>query len=109
MRPVNRAEADGVRGADDLAALMPPPAIHMVKPRLWWSRPLPPWTWRNFLANHMNCTAAVDFFTVPTATFRVLYGMVVMRHDRRRVVRFNVTEHPTSEWAAQQIREASGT
>lgn len=69
--------------------------------------PKPPsQTWRNFLANHMNCTAAVDFFTVPTATFRVLYGMVVMRHDRRQVVHYNITDHPTAEWATQQVREA---
>ena len=76
-------------------------AKYRVKP------PKPPsQTWRTFLANHVDCTAAVDFFTVPTATFRILYGMVVMRHDRRRVVHFNVTEHPTAEWAAQQVREA---
>jgi putative transposase len=66
----------------------------------------PSQTWRTFLANHLNQTAAVDFFTVPTATFRILYGMVVMRHERRHVVHFNVTEHPTAEWAARQIREA---
>jgi hypothetical protein len=47
------------------------------------------------------------FFTVPTALFRVLFVFVVLSHDRRRVVHFNVTEHPTEEWTAQQIREAS--
>ena len=53
-------------------------------------------TWRTFLDNHVKDFAALDFFTVPTATFRVLYCLVVLRHDRRRVVHFNVTEHPTA-------------
>src|SRR5437879_4183237 len=48
--------------------------------------------------------ASMDFFTVPTV--RVLFVFVVLSHDRRRVVHFNVTEHPTEEWTAQQIREA---
>jgi putative transposase len=49
--------------------------------------------------------AAIDFFTVPTLTFRLLYGFLVLRHDRRQVVHFNVTEHPTAQWTAQQIVE----
>ena len=70
-------------------------------------QPKPPsQNWRTFLANHMKQTAAVDFFTVATITFRVLYVFVVLRHDRRRVVHFNVTSHPTARWAAQQIVEA---
>ena len=48
----------------------------------------------------------IDFFTVPTATFNVLYGFVVLLHDRRQVVHFNVTAHPTAFWTAQQIIEA---
>ena len=48
----------------------------------------------------------VDFFIIPTATFRVLFAFVVLRHDRRKVVRFNVTAHPTAAWAAQQVVEA---
>jgi len=48
----------------------------------------------------------MDFFTVPTATFRVLSVFLVLSHDRRRIVHFNVTEHPTEDWTAQQIREA---
>jgi hypothetical protein len=48
----------------------------------------------------------MDLFTVPTATFRVLFGLVVLAHRRRSVVHFNVTEHPTAAWVAQQIREA---
>ena len=49
---------------------------------------------------------SVDFFTVPTATFRVLFVFLVLRHDRRRIVHVNVTKHPTAAWTAQQIRNA---
>ena len=49
---------------------------------------------------------AIDFFTVPTVRLRVLFVLVVLAHDRRRVVYFNVTEHPTAEWTAQQLVEA---
>jgi len=66
----------------------------------------PSQTWRTFLDNHLTDIVAIDFFTVPTATFRILFGFVVMRHDRRRVVHFNVTAHPTAVWTAQQIVEA---
>jgi hypothetical protein len=62
--------------------------------------------WRTFLTNHLAQTAAIDFFTVPTATFRVLFVFVVLAHERRRVVHFGVTEHPTEEWTMQQMREA---
>jgi putative transposase len=55
-------------------------------------------TWRTFLMNHLAQTAAIDFFTVPTATFRVLFVFVVLSHERRRVLHFGVTEHPTQEW-----------
>ena len=63
-------------------------------------------SWRAFLDNHVQDLAALDFFTVPTATFRVLYCLVVLRHARRRVMHFNVTEHPTAAWTAQQVVEA---
>lgn len=66
----------------------------------------PSQTWRTFLDNHVRDIVAVDFFTVPTATFRILFTFVVLRHDRRRIVHFNVTAHPTAEWTAQQIIEA---
>ena len=66
----------------------------------------PSQTWRTFLKNHMKQTASMDYFTVPTATFRVLFVFLVLSHDRRRIVHFNVTEHPTADWTAQQIREA---
>lgn len=54
----------------------------------------------------MQNTFAIDFFTVPTATFTVLYAFVIILHDCRKIIHFNVTEHPTSEWTAQQIVEA---
>ncbi|MGB2821634.1 MAG: integrase core domain-containing protein [Phycisphaerae bacterium] len=69
--------------------------------------PKPPsQTWRTFLENHAGQIAAVDFFTVSTVTFRVLYVFLILRHDRRQVVHFNVTTSPTAQWAAQQIVEA---
>src|SRR2546421_5651128 len=67
------------------------------------SRPSP--TWRAFLATHCNEIAAVDFFVVPTLTFRLLFGFVVLRHRRRELVHVNVTDHPTAAWAAQQLVE----
>ena len=66
----------------------------------------PSQTWRAFLTNHVEQLASIDFFMVPTVTFRVLFVFVVLSHARRRVVHFEVTEHPTQEWTGQQIREA---
>jgi putative transposase len=66
----------------------------------------PSQTWRTFLENHSDCIAGIDFFTVPTATFRVLYVFIVLSHDRRHIVHFNVTAHPTAPWTAQQLVEA---
>jgi len=69
--------------------------------------PKPPsQTWRTFLENHVGCLASMDLFVVPTAAFRLLYGFIILRHDRRRIVHFGVTEHPTAIWIAQQITEA---
>ena len=83
-------------------------AKYMVK-----RRPGPPsQSWRAFLKNHMDCTAACDFFVVPTVTFRLLFCFVILGHDRRRILHFNVTAHPTARWTAQQIVEvfpADGT
>jgi putative transposase len=73
---------------------------------LGWQRKPPSQPWRTFLANYMEQMASIDFFTVPTATFRVLFVFVVLSHARRRVVHFRVTEHPTQEWTKQQLREA---
>jgi transposase InsO family protein len=63
-------------------------------------------TWRTFLRMQPAQCASMDFFTVPTATFRVLFVLVILSHDRRRVVHVNVTDHPTAAWTRQQIREA---
>jgi transposase InsO family protein len=69
-------------------------------------RPRPSQTWRTFLANHLRDLVSLDFFTVPTARLRVLFVLVVLAHHRRRVLHFNVTEHPTAHWTAQQIVDA---
>ena len=66
----------------------------------------PSQTWRTFLENHVTDIAAIDFFVVPTVRFQLLYCFIVLRHDRRRVVHFNVTRHPTARWTGQQIVEA---
>ena len=66
----------------------------------------PSQTWRTVLKNHMNNTHAIDFFTVPTANFKLLYVFVVLWHERRKVIHFNVTMNPTAQWTAQQIIEA---
>jgi transposase InsO family protein len=70
-------------------------------------RPKPPsQTWRTFLANHIHQLAAADLFVVPTATCRLLFVLVILAHERRRVVHVAVTDHPTAGWTAQQLREA---
>jgi putative transposase len=76
-------------------------AKYLVRPR----RP-PSQTWKTFLANHIQQLVSADFFVVPTATFRLLFVFLVLSHDRRRVLHFGVTAHPTSEWTAQQLRHA---
>jgi len=62
--------------------------------------------WRTFLENHVRELVSIDFFVVPTITFRILYVLVVLEHERRRVVHINVTESPTARWRAQQMVEA---
>jgi putative transposase len=66
----------------------------------------PSQTWRTLLANHVRDLVSLDFFTVLTAGLRVLFVLVVLAHQRRRVLHFNVTEHPTAHWTAQQIVDA---
>ena len=68
--------------------------------------PQPAKRWLAFLRNHREALAAMDFFTVPTITFGVLYCFFVISHDRRRILHFNVTKHPASTWIVQQLREA---
>jgi putative transposase len=66
----------------------------------------PSQTWRTFLANHVGQVMAADVFVVPTATDRLLFVFVILAHNRRRVVHVAVTDHPTSAWTAQQLRNA---
>ena len=62
--------------------------------------------WLTFLRNHREAIAAMDFFSIPTVTFGVLYVFFIIGHGRRRILHFNVTRHPTSAWIVQQLREA---
>jgi transposase InsO family protein len=66
----------------------------------------PSQTWRTFLRNHVHDLVSVDFFVVPTATFRVLYVFLILEHERRRIVHFNVTEGPSARWVGQQLINA---
>jgi transposase InsO family protein len=68
--------------------------------------PEPAKRWAAFLSNHREAIAAMDFFTLHTLTFGVLHCFFVIAHDRRRILHFNVTKHPTSSWVIQQLREA---
>src|SRR6266705_736445 len=68
--------------------------------------PDPAKRWLTFLRNHREAIAAMDFFTVPTLTFGVLYCFFVISHDRRRILDWQVTHHPSSAWGTQQLREA---
>jgi hypothetical protein len=64
--------------------------------------------WKTFLRNHADGIAAKDLFVVPTISFRLLYGLLIMGHGTRQVTWFGVTTHPTAEWIANQITEACG-
>ena len=66
----------------------------------------PSQTWRTFLTNHVATLVSMDFFTVPTLTGRVLFVLVLLTHQRRRIVHVNITDHPTAVWTAQQMIEA---
>ena len=69
--------------------------------------PKPPsQAWRAFLKNHAKQLASIDFFAVPTISFRVLYVFLVLSHERRRAAHFNVMSHPTAEWISQQLLHA---
>src|SRR5918996_460913 len=67
--------------------------------------PRPSATWRAFLEAHLHDIVAVDFFVVPTLTFRLLFGFLILRHHRRELVYVNATDHPTAAWAAHQLVE----
>jgi transposase InsO family protein len=77
----------------------------VAKYRVWQRHPPSP-TWRSFLRNHARDLVAADFFTVPTATFQVLFVCVILANHRRRIVHLNVTANPTAAWTAQQVVEA---
>jgi hypothetical protein len=66
----------------------------------------PSQTWLTFLRNHIHCSASMDFFVLPTATFRLLFVFIVLHHERRRIVHIGVTAHPTATWIKQQMTEA---
>ena len=66
----------------------------------------PSQTWRTFLENHVKQLVATDFLVVPTVSFRLLFVFVVLAHQRRHAIHFNVTAHPTAEWTGQQMAEA---
>lgn len=76
-------------------------AKYMVRHR----KPASP-TWRAFLDNHVKDLISLDFFVVPTATFRVLFVLLILAHDRRRILHFNVTSSPSADWTAQQVVQA---
>jgi hypothetical protein len=64
--------------------------------------------WKTFLHNHADGIVAIDLFVVPTISFRLLYGLLIIGHGRRQILWFGVTAHPTAEWIANQITEAFG-
>ena len=71
-----------------------------------WRPKVPSSTWRSFLQNQLTDIVAIDMFVVATATFRLLYALIVLGHDRRRVMHFNVTQYPTQAWLSRQLTEA---
>jgi hypothetical protein len=64
--------------------------------------------WKTFLHNHADGIASIDLFVVPTISFRLLYGLLLLHHDRRQILWLGVTAHPTAEWISQQLTEAYG-
>jgi hypothetical protein len=64
--------------------------------------------WKTFLRNHADGIAAMDLFVVPTISFRLLYGLLIVGHGRRQILWFGVTAHPTAEWIANQLTQACG-
>jgi putative transposase len=103
VRPRHRQLVDLIRKVAKLGIkiAMSTVAKYMVRER----KPSSP-SWRAFLDNHVKDLVAIDFFTVPTATFRVLFGFLVLAHDRRRGLHFNVTANPSAEWTSRQLLQA---
>ena len=71
-----------------------------------WRPKVPSPTWRSFMQNHLTDIAAIDMFVVATATFQLLYALIVLGHDRRRIIHFEVTQNPTQVWLSRQMTEA---
>jgi putative transposase len=84
-----------------IAITEPTVAKYMVR-----HRTPPSQTWRTFLENHLKTLVPVDFFSVSTIRFEILYVFLVLAHEGRRILHFAVTAHPTAEWTVQQLREA---
>jgi transposase InsO family protein len=107
---IQMAAANPLWGAPRIHGELLKLGIHVAErtvSRLLPKRRSPPsQTWRTFLTNHVRDLVSIDFFIVPTARLRVLFAFVVLAHDRRRVLHFNVTEHPTAAWTAQQLVDA---
>ncbi|MCE5200271.1 MAG: helix-turn-helix domain-containing protein [Armatimonadota bacterium] len=88
-----------------------PPAPNTIRKCLansTWDRSKPSQTWKTFISNHMDVTWVMDFFVVSALTFRSLYVFVILSHERRKIVHFGITQHPTMLWVIQQLREATG-
>ncbi len=94
-----RIQAELVLLGYEVAGLTVVKYMHRTSP---WPSP----TWRTFLATHARDIVAIDFFLVPTLTFRLLFVFVVLRHDGRELLHLNVTDHPSAVWTARQIIEA---
>ncbi len=107
---IQMAAANPLWGAPRIHGELLKLGIHVAErtvSRLLPKRRTPPsQTWRTFLTNHVRDLVSIDFFIVPTVRLRVLFAFVVLAHDRRRVLHFNVTEYPTAAWTAQQIVNA---
>src|SRR3954454_6434240 len=73
-----------------------------------WQPGPPSQGWRTFLLNHVDGSASIDLFVVPTISFRLLYGLLILRHDRTRILWLGFTAHPTAEWSARGVTEACG-
>jgi putative transposase len=103
-------KANPTWGSPRIVAELAKPGIEVAKSTVEKYRPHrdkpPSATWRTFLAQHLRDLVSIDFLIVPTVTCRVLFVFVVLAHDRRRIVHFSVTEHPTAQWTAQQLVEA---
>ena len=96
--------APGIR--DELSMLGYVVAKSTVEKYMVRSNRPPPQNWRTFLKNHAGEIVAIDFFTVFTLTFKIFYCFIVFSHSSRRIIHFNITDHPTEQWTAQQVIEA---